>query len=119
MVLDTGVNHLGGMSGLGRLARASATPDPGAGATVRATLVGPLCTPADVLGRGVEVPDVGTGDCVVIPNVGAYGLTASLVAFLGRPAPAEVVLRGAEVVSATRLRLSHEPISDTPGSEEA
>jgi diaminopimelate decarboxylase len=41
---------------------------------------------------------------VVFPNVGAYGLTASLLGFLSRPAPAELVLRGDRVVSATRLR---------------
>jgi diaminopimelate decarboxylase len=46
-----------------------------------------------------------TGDHVVIPNVGAYGLTASLIAFLGRPAPAEVVIDGEQVVSASRLEL--------------
>jgi diaminopimelate decarboxylase len=112
VVLDTGINHLGGMTGLGRLARAAAVPDSGGGATTAATLVGPLCTPADVLGRGAEVPDLAAGDPVVFPNVGAYALTASLVAFLSRPAPVEVVLRGTEIVSATRLRLSHE--SATP-----
>ncbi|GAA3952016.1 hypothetical protein GCM10022384_02080 [Streptomyces marokkonensis] len=110
VVLDAGVNHLGGLTGLGRLTLATATPDPGTGPTTPATLVGPLCTPADVLGRGVPIPAVRAGDPLVFSNTGAYGLTASLVAFLGRPAPAEVSVRGTEVGSATRLRLTHEPI---------
>ncbi|MET7641179.1 type III PLP-dependent enzyme [Streptomyces sp. NPDC005438] len=118
VVLDTGVHHLGGMSGLGRLARASATPEPGDQPTSSATLAGPLCSPADVLGRSVPVPPLDVGDTVVFPNVGAYGLTASLVAFLGRPAPVEVVLRGEETISKTRLQLSHVPVTPAPfGSE--
>ncbi|GAA4009637.1 type III PLP-dependent enzyme [Streptomyces marokkonensis] len=120
VVLDAGVNHLGGLSGLGRLALAGATPDPDDGDTAPATVVGPLCTPADVLGRSVRVPAVEVGRTLVFSNTGAYGLNASLVAFLGRPAPAEVVVRGTDVVSATRLRLTHEPITeDAVASERA
>lgn len=111
VVLDTGINHLGGMTGLGRLARAAATPETMTGPTETGTLVGPLCTPADVLGRGVEIPRLTPGDHVIFPNVGAYGLTASLVAFLGRAAPTEVVLQGPKVLSATRLSLSHESVT--------
>lgn len=113
LVLDTGIHHLGGMTGLGRLARPQATPLAGYTATT-ATLVGPLCTPADVLGRSVTVPDVSAGDLLVFPHVGAYSLTASLVAFLGRPSPAEVVLRGKHTVSATRLQLAHAPLNLPP-----
>jgi diaminopimelate decarboxylase len=108
VLLDSGINHLGGMGGLGRLLRPAAAPEPTSTSTaedlVRATIVGPLCTPADVLGRDVPVPRVFPGMSVVFPNVGAYGLTASLLGFLSRPAPAELVLRGDRVVSATRLR---------------
>ncbi len=114
VVLDAGIHHLGGMSGLGRLARAGATPDPGPGGTSTVTLVGPLCTPADVLGRAVQAPKLNAADTVVFPNTGAYGLTASLVAFLGRMAPAEVVLHGPRVVGATRMLLSHETIAAAP-----
>jgi diaminopimelate decarboxylase len=104
LLLDSGINHLGGIGGLGRVLRPSATPVP-AGGDRRATVVGPLCTPADVLGRDVPTGDVAPGDLVVFPNVGAYGLTASLLGFLGRPAPVEVVVRGQHVVSATQVRL--------------
>jgi diaminopimelate decarboxylase len=104
LLLDSGINHLGGIGGLGRVLRPSAAPVV-SGAEIRATIVGPLCTPADVLGRDVPTGDVVEGAPVVFPNVGAYGLTASLLGFLSRPTPVEVVLRGDEVVSATRLGL--------------
>lgn len=105
-ILDAGINHLGGLSGLGRLLPLSAEPLPngnGDRETAVVDLVGPLCTPLDVLGRGVGLPAPVSGDLVAIPNAGAYGLTASLLAFLGRPAPVEVVLRGDRVLSASRL----------------
>ncbi|HEX4706091.1 MAG TPA: type III PLP-dependent enzyme [Pseudonocardiaceae bacterium] len=110
LLLDSGINHLGGIGGLGRVLRPTATPL--SAGTARATVVGPLCTPADVLGRDVPVDPVGTGEPVVFPNVGAYGLTASLVGFLSRPAPAEIVLRGTEIVSATRLALVRNDLGD-------
>lgn len=103
-IVDSGINHLGGMAGLGRLARPAATPAGGAGGAV-GTITGPLCTPADVLGRNVPLGDLAAGSTVVFPNVGAYGLTASLIGFLSRPAPAEVVCDGEGVVSASRLTL--------------
>ncbi len=56
------------------------------------TVVGCLCTPLDLLGDGVELPDAGPGDLVVLFQAGAYGLTASPTAFLGHPAPAEVLV---------------------------
>lgn len=105
VILDGGINVFGGMSGLGRLLPTAVRPDVGgsAAAGASASLVGPLCTPGDVLGREVEMPDLADGDVVVVPNAGAYGLTASLLAFLGRPAPLEVVVRGTEVVSVSRI----------------
>ncbi|WP_447002591.1 type III PLP-dependent enzyme [Saccharothrix isguenensis] len=100
-ILDAGINTFGGMSGLGRLLPIAVEPDrPG---TEKSSLVGPLCTPGDILGREISVPELGSGDLVSIPNTGAYGPTASLLMFLGRPAPAEVVVRGEEVVSVSRI----------------
>ncbi|HET6478941.1 MAG TPA: type III PLP-dependent enzyme [Actinoplanes sp.] len=110
-VLDAGINHLGGMAGLGRLGRPAATPEPVHGPITTVTLAGPLCTPADVIGRNVEAPDPAPGDLIVVPNAGAYGLTASLVAFLGRPAPAEIVLAGGDVVQASRLQMTYQAVS--------
>jgi diaminopimelate decarboxylase len=56
------------------------------------TVVGCLCTPLDLLGADVELPQAGIDDLVVIFQQGAYGLTASPTAFLGHPAPAEVLV---------------------------
>lgn len=104
VVLDGGINHLGGMAGLGRLLRPSAAPRYDGEPTGRVTLTGPLCTPADVLGLAVDLPAVRSGDLMVFPNTGAYGLTASLSAFLSRPAPAEIALEREAIVSATRMQ---------------
>lgn len=56
------------------------------------TVVGCLCTPLDLLGDNVDLPAVEVGDLVVLFQAGAYGLTASPTAFLGHPAPAEVLV---------------------------
>ena len=56
------------------------------------TVVGCLCTPLDLLGDNVTLPEAGVGDLVVLYQAGAYGLTASPTAFLSHPAPAEVLL---------------------------
>jgi diaminopimelate decarboxylase len=61
-------------------------------ATEDATVVGCLCTPLDLLGDNVSVPAAGIGDLVVLFQAGAYGLTASPTAFLGHPAPAEILI---------------------------
>lgn len=57
-----------------------------------ATVVGCLCTPLDLLGDKVAIPAAEIGDLVVVFQAGAYGLTASPTAFLGHPAPAEVLV---------------------------
>lgn len=56
------------------------------------TVVGCLCTPLDLLADDVELPTSGIDDLIVIFQAGAYGLTASPTAFLGHPAPAEVLI---------------------------
>jgi diaminopimelate decarboxylase len=56
------------------------------------TVVGCLCTPLDLLGDKVALPDAQVDDLIVIFQAGAYGLTASPTAFLGHPAPAEVLI---------------------------
>ncbi|WP_375422895.1 pyridoxal-dependent decarboxylase, exosortase A system-associated [uncultured Friedmanniella sp.] len=56
------------------------------------SVVGCLCTPLDLLGDKVVLPRAEIGDLVVVFQAGAYGLTASPTAFLGHPAPAEILL---------------------------
>jgi diaminopimelate decarboxylase len=61
-------------------------------AQTAATVVGCLCTPLDLLGDDVRLPDAQIGDSIVVFQAGAYGLTASPTAFLGHPLPTEVVV---------------------------
>jgi len=55
-------------------------------------VVGPLCTPLDVLGNRVNLPRAGPGDLIVVFQSGAYGFTASPKDFLSHPHPSEVLL---------------------------
>ncbi len=57
-----------------------------------ASAVGPLCTPLDVLGDRMALGHAREGDLIVVFQSGAYGLTASPTAFLGHPAPVEVLV---------------------------
>jgi diaminopimelate decarboxylase len=57
-----------------------------------ATVVGCLCTPLDLLGDDVRLPDAQIGDSIVLFQAGAYGFTASPTAFLGHPLPTEVLV---------------------------
>ena len=57
-----------------------------------ASAVGPLCTPLDLLGDKMSLGHAVEGDLIVVLQSGAYGLTASPTAFLGHPAPLEVLV---------------------------
>jgi diaminopimelate decarboxylase len=57
-----------------------------------ASVVGPLCTPLDVLADRMALPEAGIGDLVVVLQSGAYGYTASPLGFLSHPAPQQAVL---------------------------
>lgn len=57
-----------------------------------ASVVGPLCTPLDLLADKMELPAAEPGDLVVVFQSGAYGLTASPLNFLSHPAPTEVLV---------------------------
>ena len=57
-----------------------------------ASVVGPLCTPLDVLADRMDLAKADVGDLVVVFQSGAYGLTASPSAFLSHPAAAEILV---------------------------
>ncbi|MFC6093132.1 type III PLP-dependent enzyme [Saccharothrix lopnurensis] len=111
-VLDSGVHHLGGMSGLGHeevigprvLTDAPGAPTPGW------TLAGPLCHPLDTWGSDLVLPELRVGDRISVPNVGAYALSASLVLFHGHAMPWEVVLDEGTEVDRSRLT----PVRERP-----
>ena len=55
-------------------------------------VVGPLCTPLDILGDKYALPPVQIGDLIVVFQSGAYGYTASPHHFLSHPEPVEVLV---------------------------
>ena len=119
VVVDAGVNVLGGMSGLGRVLRPATVPrnliTPDA-ERVRVDIVGPLCTPLDRLAVQVEVPQPHVGDLLCVDNVGAYAASAALSGFLSRPPATELVVDGPDAIGCWRLRSGHEALDPPVGS---
>jgi len=56
------------------------------------SVVGPLCTPLDLLADRMNLARADVGDLVVVFQSGAYGLTASPEHFLSHPAAVEVLV---------------------------
>lgn len=69
----------------------------GAEATETATIVGPLCTPLDMLANKIAVPHAESGDYVAVFASGAYGLSASPINFLSHPKAAEIVVKSGKI----------------------
>lgn len=97
LVCDGGLHHhLAASGNFGQLIRKNypviignkASP----GITERASIVGPLCTPLDILADRMELAVAEPGDLVVVFQSGAYGLSASPAGFLSHPAAAEVLV---------------------------
>jgi diaminopimelate decarboxylase len=65
-----------------------------AGSTVleTASVVGPLCTPLDLLADRMEMPAGEVGDLAVVFQSGAYGMSASPQQFLTHPSCLEVLV---------------------------
>jgi diaminopimelate decarboxylase len=57
-----------------------------------ASVVGPLCTPLDLLADAMELPVAQPGDLIVVLQSGAYGFSASPRGFLSHPEPAEILV---------------------------
>ena len=55
------------------------------GTLINTNVVGPLCTPLDLIGHKVDLPEVRIGDLIVVLQSGAYGATASPINFLSQP----------------------------------
>ncbi len=60
--------------------------------TEKTNIVGPLCTPLDTLSDKMDLPEAEVGDFVVIFQSGAYGFTASPIAFLTQPNAQEILI---------------------------
>ena len=97
LVADGGLNHhLSASGNFGQVVRKNYPVTIGnrADASQReiASVVGPLCTPLDLLADRMDLPVAGEGDLVVVFQSGAYGASASPQAFLGHPACVEVLV---------------------------
>jgi len=97
LVTDGGLHHhLAASGNFGQVIRRNYPVAIGQRMDVQAletvSVVGPLCTPLDVLGDRVQLPHAEAGDLVVVFQSGAYGLSASPQAFLGHPSCAEVLV---------------------------
>ena len=57
-----------------------------------ASVVGPLCTPLDLLADRMNLPLAQVGDLAVVFQSGAYGISSSPQGFLGHPACVEVLV---------------------------
>ena len=55
-------------------------------------VVGPLCTPLDLLADKYQLPNIEVGDLVVVYQSGAYGYSASPRDFLSHPQPVEILV---------------------------
>lgn len=55
-------------------------------------IVGPLCTPLDIVADKMATPGMEIGDLVVVLQSGAYGYSASPHLFLSHPAPIEILV---------------------------
>ncbi len=97
LVVDGGLHHHLAASGhFGQVIRKNYPVEignrPPDGAREVVSVVGPLCTPMDLLADRVELPRADVGDFVVVHQSGAYGLTASPLRFLGHPPPGEMLV---------------------------
>ncbi len=101
LVCDGGLNHhLSASGNFGQVIRKNypATLVTRSGSSAEggvrevASVVGPLCTPLDLLADRMALPLAEVGDLAVIFQSGAYGASASPQAFLGHPAVTEVLV---------------------------
>ncbi|MGY0652343.1 pyridoxal-dependent decarboxylase, exosortase A system-associated [Luteimonas sp. A537] len=95
LVVDGGMHHhLAASGNFGQVMRrnypVAVNGRPGAFET--ASVVGPLCTPLDLLGDRMELGVAEPGDLVVVFQSGAYGRSASPRDFLGHPDAAEALV---------------------------
>jgi diaminopimelate decarboxylase len=97
LVTDGGLNHhLSASGNFGQIIRknypVTIGNKQGDGARETVSVVGPLCTPLDLLADRMDLPAAEPGDLVVVFQSGAYGASASPQAFLGHPVCVEVLV---------------------------
>ncbi len=116
-VCDGGSNHHANSAFLGRHIRNNFPMHvlDKQGEPMELTVVGPLCTPADVIGQKVMLPPVAPGDIIAVDKSGAYGPSNSPLFFLSHPLPAEVVhYQGSTVIARERGKIEDFIKGQTP-----
>jgi diaminopimelate decarboxylase len=97
LVTDGGLNHhLSASGNFGQVLRknypVAIGNRAGTAPVETASVVGPLCTPLDLLADRMALPAAQIGDLAVVFQSGAYGASASPQAFLGHPVCTEVLV---------------------------
>jgi diaminopimelate decarboxylase len=97
LVIDGGLNHhLSASGNFGQVIRknypVAIGNKLGLPAEESVNVVGPLCTPLDILADRMRLPMAEAGDLFVIFQSGAYGASASPQAFLGHPPVVEALI---------------------------
>ena len=97
LVTDGGMHHhLAASGNLGQVIRKNypvAVGNKMSGGNLEiASVVGPLCTPLDLLADKMELEKAEVGDLIVVFQSGAYGLTASPMDFLSHTQAVEVLV---------------------------
>ena len=97
LVCDGGLHHhLSASGNFGQVIRKNYPVEignkAGSARRERVSVVGPLCTPLDLLADRMDLAEAEPGDLVVVFQSGAYGLTASPTRFLSHPEPVEVLV---------------------------
>jgi diaminopimelate decarboxylase len=98
LIVDGGMNHhLAASGNLGQVIKRNfpiaVLNKMGVEPSEKVDVVGPLCTPLDVLAREVDLPAVEVGDLIGIFQSGAYARTASPLGFLSHPTPPEILIQ--------------------------
>ena len=98
LVTDGGLHqHLAASGNFGQVIRKNypvriATRMASGAPTEEVSIVGPLCTPLDILADKMTLPVAAPDDLVTVLQSGAYGASASPQAFLGHPPVRELLL---------------------------
>ena len=96
LVTDGGLHHhLAASGNFGQVIRKNYPVAVGSRMTpagLSASVVGPLCTPLDLLAERMDLGQAQVGDLVVVFQSGAYGASASPAAFLGHPTVREALV---------------------------
>jgi diaminopimelate decarboxylase len=97
LVTDGGLHHhLAATGNFGQVLRknypVAVGTRPVSAKSERASVVGPLCTPLDLIADRMDLAEAQPGDLIVVFQSGAYGASASPARFLSHPAVVEVLV---------------------------